>query len=139
VNSFFVTTTYKDSTGKSNPLFVMTRDGFSLLVMGFTGKEALKFKIEYINAFNQMEDIIHNGIELRVKAVEENIKRRFLLASELCDVNFKIHELMKRHKEIKKELRQIDLQDFGQLILFPKCEPIQIKTEFIKKKKYIKL
>jgi anti-repressor protein len=33
----------------------MNRDGFSLLVMGFTGSEALKFKIDFINAFNQME------------------------------------------------------------------------------------
>jgi anti-repressor protein len=40
---------------KENPLFVMNRDGFSLLVMGFTGEKALKFKIEFINAFNKME------------------------------------------------------------------------------------
>jgi len=33
----------------------MDRDGFSLLVMGFTGKDAMKFKIDFINAFNQME------------------------------------------------------------------------------------
>lgn len=34
---------------------VMNRDGFSLLVMGFTGEKALKFKLEYIAAFNAME------------------------------------------------------------------------------------
>lgn len=36
----------------------MTRDGFSLLVMGFTGKEALEWKLQYIRAFNQMENFI---------------------------------------------------------------------------------
>lgn len=36
--------------------YIMTKDGFVLLVMGFTGKEAMKFKIEYINAFNQMQE-----------------------------------------------------------------------------------
>jgi hypothetical protein len=36
-------------------MFYMNRDGFSLLVMGFTGKEALEWKIKYINAFNEME------------------------------------------------------------------------------------
>lgn len=39
-------------------VYIMTRDGFSLLVMGFTGKKALKFKLEYIDAFNRMEEII---------------------------------------------------------------------------------
>ena len=33
----------------------MTRDGFSLLVMGFTGKKALEWKLKYIEAFNLME------------------------------------------------------------------------------------
>lgn len=39
-------------------VYIMTRDGFSLLVMGFTGKKALKFKLEYIDAFNRMEEVI---------------------------------------------------------------------------------
>ena len=36
----------------------MDKDGFSLLVMGFTGKEALEWKIKYIKAFNAMEQEI---------------------------------------------------------------------------------
>lgn len=35
--------------------YLLTRDGFSLLVMGFTGKEALHWKLQYIEAFNKME------------------------------------------------------------------------------------
>lgn len=54
-SALFYETTYKASNGKSNPEFYMNRDGFSLLVMGFTGKEALKWKLEYIQAFNEME------------------------------------------------------------------------------------
>lgn len=38
--------------------YLLTRDGFSLLVMGFTGKEALQWKLQYIEAFNQMEEMI---------------------------------------------------------------------------------
>ncbi|EPH81440.1 phage regulatory protein [Enterococcus faecalis] len=34
---------------------IMNRDGFTLLAMGFTGQKALKFKLKYIEAFNQME------------------------------------------------------------------------------------
>ena len=51
---FFKLTTYKNR-GKEYPMYEMDRDGFSLLVMGFTGEKALKWKIDYINAFNIME------------------------------------------------------------------------------------
>lgn len=40
------------------PRYYMTRDGFTLLVMGFTGQKALEWKLQYINAFNRMENII---------------------------------------------------------------------------------
>ena len=39
----------------------MNRDGFTLLAMGFTGKKALGFKMQYIEAFNKMEDQIKTG------------------------------------------------------------------------------
>lgn len=48
----------KDSYGRSRRMYYMNRDGFSLLAMGFTGRKALKFKLKYINAFNQMEAYI---------------------------------------------------------------------------------
>lgn len=51
---FFKETSYK-SRGKEYPMYEMDRDGFSLLVMGFTGDKALKWKIKYIEAFNSME------------------------------------------------------------------------------------
>lgn len=41
--------------------FEMTRDGFTLLAMGFTGKEALRWKLKYIDAFNRMEEYIKSG------------------------------------------------------------------------------
>ena len=47
---------YKDSQNKTQFEYVMDRDGFSLLVMGFTGEKALKWKMDYIDAFNSMEN-----------------------------------------------------------------------------------
>lgn len=41
------------------PMYYMNRDGFSLLVMGFTGRKALEWKLKYIKAFNLMEDYIN--------------------------------------------------------------------------------
>lgn len=52
---FFNETTY-NSRGKEYPMYEMDRDGFSLLVMGFNGEKALKWKLKYIEAFNAMEN-----------------------------------------------------------------------------------
>lgn len=41
--------------GQKFPEYLMNRDGFSLLAMGFTGKEAVQWKLKYIEAFNTME------------------------------------------------------------------------------------
>lgn len=52
--SMFYETTF-ENRGKQYPMYLMNRDGFSLLVMGFTGKAALEWKLKYIHAFNEME------------------------------------------------------------------------------------
>jgi anti-repressor protein len=46
---------------RQDKLYVMTRDGFTLLIMGFTGSDALKFKLDFIEAFNKMEEVIKSG------------------------------------------------------------------------------
>ena len=52
----FVETIYVNEQNRQEyPMFVMNRDGFTLLAMGFTGKKALKFKLDYIAAFIAME------------------------------------------------------------------------------------
>lgn len=58
VKSMFYASSYKADNGQTYRKYFMNRDGFSLLVMGFTGKEALDWKIKYINAFNEMEKFI---------------------------------------------------------------------------------
>lgn len=52
----FEVSEYKvDGNNKTYKEYVMTRDGFTLLVMGYTGEKAMQFKEAYINAFNEME------------------------------------------------------------------------------------
>ena len=55
VESMFTEGESQDSYGRKRKTFYMNRDGFTLLTMGFTGKEAIKFKLQYIEAFNKME------------------------------------------------------------------------------------
>lgn len=54
----FNKTSYTDAKGEVRPMYQMNRDGFSFLVMGFTGKKASEWKWKYIEAFNKMESII---------------------------------------------------------------------------------
>ena len=54
----FIESSYIDIQGKDRPMYIMNRDGFTLLAMGFTGKKALQFKLDYIEAFNKMEKAI---------------------------------------------------------------------------------
>lgn len=51
----FASAEYSDEQGKPRPMFILYRDGFMLLVMGYTGKKALAMKLAYIEAFNRME------------------------------------------------------------------------------------
>lgn len=53
-----------DSYGRMQKSYYMNRDGFSLLVMGFTGKEAIEWKLKYIEAFNSMEKKLKNPLAL---------------------------------------------------------------------------
>ena len=56
--NLFIESKRKAADGQYHRMFYMNRDGFSLLVMGFTGKKALEWKLKYIDAFNAMEKII---------------------------------------------------------------------------------
>ena len=52
----FMSSTYVDQYGRTQKEYFITRDGFALLVMGFTGAQALSWKLRYIQAFNAMEE-----------------------------------------------------------------------------------
>lgn len=56
--NWFYKSTYLDAQGKQQPLFVMNRDGFSLLAMSLTGEKALQFKVAFIDLFDKMEKAI---------------------------------------------------------------------------------
>lgn len=58
----FAESTYKNSVGREYPQFFMTEQGFSLLVMGYTGKEAMQFKEKYISEFHKMRERLNNKI-----------------------------------------------------------------------------
>lgn len=62
--SYFILSDYQNR-GKTYKKYLLTRDGFSLLVMGFTGPAALHWKLLYIEAFNKMEQTLRGNADLR--------------------------------------------------------------------------
>lgn len=58
VLQMFEQSSYLNEQNKLQPMFIMNRDGFTLLAMGFTGKQAMEFKLDYIGAFNKMEETL---------------------------------------------------------------------------------
>lgn len=80
VKKMFVLSTYVNSRGQEQPMYYMNRDGFTLLAMGFTGKDAMKFKLEYIAAFNKMDDLIREKLP---KTPEEQLALTMVVTNRL--------------------------------------------------------
>ena len=86
---YFIESTYIDNSGKSNKCYELTRDGFSLLVMGFTGKKALDWKLKYIEAFNKMENQLKN---VSMKALPTTYKEALIQLLEQVEENERLVE-----------------------------------------------
>lgn len=69
LEKYFVLSEYVGENGKKYKQYFMTRDGFTLLVMGFSGEKAMKFKVAYINQFNNMEKLLHEKFVERQKGI----------------------------------------------------------------------
>ncbi|EAL7895565.1 phage regulatory protein [Campylobacter coli] len=101
------------------PIYNLTRDGFSLLAMGFTGKKALQFKIAFINAFNEMERIIKNQYTPKLKnynkykipntPYKENIIKAIMQTEQNRNCEFEeliAYEIKEIYKDNKSHIEQ---------------------------------
>lgn len=87
----FYETTAPDSYGREQRAYLMNRDGFTLLAMGFTGKAALEWKLKYIAAFNEMEKKLDE---------QPRLTRSQLLATALIAAHEELEEKDKRIAEL---------------------------------------
>lgn len=80
----FVQSSYVNEQGHNQSMFIMTKDGFTLLAMGYTGEKAMKFKEAYINQFNQMEELLKGKLIEREKgiAVRQSLTKAIQQSSE---------------------------------------------------------
>ncbi len=70
VTNYFIESEYTNERNRTYRNFLMNRDGFSLLAMSFTGPKAMKFKVQFIDAFNKMEKALKKQSMLKAVAIE---------------------------------------------------------------------
>lgn len=81
--------TYLDSRNRKQKACIMTRDGFTLLVMGYTGELAMKFKEAYIKQFNAMEEALRGKLLEREKGI--SVRQALTKAIQQSNENERMH------------------------------------------------
>lgn len=156
----FAPSSYRNQQNKKQPCYCLTRDGFTMLVMGYTGQKAMQFKELYIKGFNEMEKMIKSLVMARQEfpLLTENIKllhdnpKPYHFSNE-CDMlnrivlgmsakQFRLANGIEKGKSIRPYLtkEQIDMLeilqkvDVGLLVAFPDYEERKRHLEWYKSK-----
>lgn len=123
-NLNFEATSYKDSQNREKPMFNMTRNGWSMLVMGFTGEKAMVFKEAYIEAFDKMETQLKSQPKLptSIELAEQYIvaeKARLLLLEQNNLLEAKNTELTPKaqfHDDVSVSEGEFSISDIAKQI-----------------------
>ena len=156
----FALGSYKDKQNQKRPCYYLTRDGFTILVMGYTGKKALRFKELYIRRFNEMEELIKSLVKARTEfpLLTENIKllhekpKPYHFSNE-CDMinriilgksakQFRLENNLEKGTSIRPYLTEVQINlieklqkvDIGLLVAFPNYEDRKRHLEWYKQK-----
>ena len=120
IAEMFSESTYFNEQNKEQPMFLMNRDGFTLLAMGFTGKKAMQFKLEYIKAFNSMEAQIKasqkpkSQLEILQMSINHLVEQEHRLSSverDVAETKKEIAEMKQERIENGKLLLEAEVSD----------------------------
>lgn len=100
----------RDSYGRFRKTYLMNRDGFTLLVMGFTGSKAMEFKLKYIEAFNEMEKRLQNNQPKLLSSKEQLMASMKLSLETAEDVNE-----LRTDVNMLKDTMRIDTREEAQI------------------------
>ncbi|HEF9856264.1 TPA: Rha family transcriptional regulator [Campylobacter coli] len=131
-SSNFKYDSYFDKKSEQRRMINLTRDAFSLLVMGFTGEKAYKWKIEFIKAFNEMEKRLRNieyekhdklafrqslGYKSQLKQQKEKYENKIKALQYDLEKKKQLSFKRKLSKEELLELRKILARDYGMICI----------------------
>ncbi|KEI75923.1 Rha family transcriptional regulator [Clostridium botulinum] len=101
ISKLFIPTTFNHN-GNDYKEYLLTRDGFTFIVMGFTGAKADSWKLKYIEAFNKIEHYIKE--KQKPKCIEDVLIQSL---QEMKDVKYQLETVKKESKETKEEVQAI--------------------------------
>ena len=116
----FQETQFPDSYGRPQRAYLLNRDGFSLLAMGFTGDKALQWKLKYLAAFNKMEEhlsdpdyIIHHAMDILNARCEKLMMDNNLLVAAIVEAKPKLsyYDMILKNKSLMNT--SVIAQDYG--------------------------
>ena len=99
---------YTDKYGREQPMYLMNRDGFTLLVMGYEGSEAMQFKLKYIEAFNAMEAKLKEQSIQSVDDIINNPRAMIKILTALADEQDKNKQLANQLEIAKPKVEYYD-------------------------------
>ncbi|PHM54547.1 Rha family transcriptional regulator [Xenorhabdus sp. KK7.4] len=94
-----------DKNGDVQPMFNLTKDGYMLVVMGFTGKAAMQIKVNYIRAFNWMAEQID-----RWKDLGEEAQHRHALKVAKSEIKARMGSRMMNDRKKEKKLLELEYE-----------------------------
>lgn len=116
LKSMMMESEYTTERGRKYKEYLLTRDGFSLLVMGFTGSRALEWKLKYIEAFNKMEQAIKNPylyLSKEVQAIFALDHKQQQLATEVKELKDGMPLFNVECKEIQAAVKRKGVEILG--------------------------
>lgn len=126
VKNMFVETTYLSGKQQEQPMYIMNRDGFTLLAMGFTGQKALQFKLDYIDAFNKMEQTIRNTRNLPSSADTAMLKQLVETTQTMAA------QISRMQEELNRQRDMLLLPPTNVIVEEPRISPRQRKYYTVK-------
>ncbi|EEM6849664.1 Rha family transcriptional regulator [Salmonella enterica subsp. enterica serovar Montevideo] len=105
-----------DKNGDIQPMFNMTKDGYMLVVMGFTGKTAMKIKVAYIQAFNWMAELIRQS-KASLEAERNAVMLEYMKEKDVASMSGRLLNRWGRVKKPQLLARIERLEQRGQIAL----------------------
>ena len=118
----FIETKYQNEQNKQTYReYLLTRDGFSLLVMGFTGTKALEWKLKYIEAFNKMEKAIKeqkqlspmDQLKLQYQVLENHEEKLSAIETKVSELEDNMPLFNVECKELQRVVRRVGTKVLG--------------------------